>query len=401
VTLTLEDLRRSPNALAPHYTRFAVTERLLLSGHSHQAWPDVAEDGLLECFADAAATVDGKWSRAEEVADDVRAGYQRLLGDPAAAIALGPNTHDLVVKLLSTLDLRHRPRVVTTDGEFHSLRRQLDRLAEEGLELVRVEAEPVDTLAERLAAEVDDRTCLVGVSAVLFMSARIVPDLHALVPACERHGAELLVDAYHALGPVPFDVHELGLSSAWVTGGGYKYLQLGEGNAFLRLPPHAHEVRPIVTGWFAEFEDLTRDHEPHAVTFGPPATRFASGTYDPSSNYRGARVFRFFEEHGLGPAFLREAYQHQLGVLATAFDALDLSEHLVARDRDVPLKSLGGFLSLRAPLAGEIQRALVDRGMFTDSRADRLRVGPAPYLSDDQLEAAMALLGEVARSHGD
>jgi selenocysteine lyase/cysteine desulfurase len=395
LTVRLEDLRRSPNALASHYARFAVADRLLLSGHSHQAWPDVALDGLAECFADAAAAVDGKWARADEVAEEVRDGYRRLLHDPAGAIALGPNTHGLVIGLLSTLDLRHRPRVVTTDGEFHSLRRQLDRLAEEGLEVVRVAAEPVDTLAERLATEVDGRTALVAVSAVLFMSSRIVPHLDAVAAACEGGGAELLVDAYHALGPLPFPIHELGLGEAWITGGGYKYLQLGEGNAFLRLPPHAHAVRPAVTGWFAEFDDLTGEHAPHAVTYGPPSTRFASGTYDPASNYRAARVLRFFEEQGLEPALLRQSYQHQLGVLAAAFDDLDLPPAVVERD-GWPLESLGGFLSLRAPGAGDLQRALLARGVFTDSRADRLRIGPAPYLSDDQLRAAMAIVGEVA-----
>jgi len=50
---TLADLRRTPNALARHYARFRVAERLLLTGHSHQAWPDVARDGLVESFDDA------------------------------------------------------------------------------------------------------------------------------------------------------------------------------------------------------------------------------------------------------------------------------------------------------------------------------------------------------------
>ena len=382
--------------LAEHYSRFRVGERILLSGHSHQGWPDVAEEGLLECFADAAAAVDGKWARAAAKADEVRGGYRRLLDDPTGEIALGPNTHDLIVKLLSTLDLRRRPRVVTTDGEFHSLRRQLDRLAEEGLEVVRVPADPVATLAERLAAAVDDRTALVGVSAVLFMDARVVPHLDAVVPACERHGAELVVDAYHALGPMPFPIHDLGLGSAWVTGGGYKYLQLGEGNAFLRLPPHAADVRPVVTGWFAEFDDLTGHHEPGRVAYGSPASRFASGTYDPASNYRGARVFRFFAEQGLTVDVLHASYQHQLGVLADAFDALGLAPDVIDRDRDVPVAGLGGFLSLRTPRAGEVQAALLGRGVFTDSRADRLRVGPAPYLGDDQLEEGIRIIGEVA-----
>lgn len=398
MTLGLDDLRRSPNALAPHYSRFDVGgDRILLSGHSHQAWPDVAEAGLLECVADAAAAVDGKWALAEAKVEQVRAGYRRFLGDPGGEIAVAPNTHDLIVKLLSCLDLRRRPRVVTTEGEFHSLRRQLDRLAEEGLEVVRVPVEPVDTLAERLAAEVDDRTAMVGVSAVLFMTAQVVPGLADTAAACERHGAELLVDAYHALGPVPFDIHHLGLGSAWITGGGYKYLQLGEGNAILRIPPHGHDVRPAITGWFAEFDLLTaaRD-DPRQVAYGSPASRFASGTYDPASAYRGARVLGFFDEVGLTPTLLHGSYQHQLHRLAAAFDALDLPLDVIDRDRSTPVTGLGGFLSLITPRAGEVRAALTERGVLTDSRADRLRVGPAPYLSDRQLEDGMAIIGDVA-----
>ena len=392
----LEDLTGSPNALAPHYSRFRVTERLLLSGHSHQAWPDVALDGLVESFTSAAEGVDGKWAGADAAAELVRAGYRRLLADPDGEVALGPATHDLIVKLLSCLDLEARPRMVVTEGEFHSLRRQADRLAQVGVEVVRVPVEPLETLTARVAAAVDDRTALVGLSAVLFTDSRIVPDLQAVVPACERHGADLLVDAYHALGPLPFPIHELGLGGAWVTGGGYKYLQLGEGNAFLRIPPQRHDARPVVTGWFAEFDDLTAHHEPHAVTFGPPHTRFAGGTYDPASNHRAGRVLAFFEEHGLEPALLRTTYQHQLGVLAEAFDALDLPPDVITRDHSVPVEGLAGFLSLRAPAAGDLQRALVARDVFTDSRADRLRVGPAPYLSDHQLREAVTVLGTVA-----
>lgn len=396
LTVSLDTLRATPNALASHYSRFRVADRLLLTGHSHQAWPDVAEGGLLRCFADAAEAVDQKWERAEAMAERVRGGYRRLLEDPAGTIALGPNTHDLVVRLLSSLELRRRRRVVTTDGEFHSLRRQLARLAEEGLDVVQVRAEPVETLAERLAAKVDDHTVLVAVSAVMFSTARIVPHLGEVAAACERHGVELLVDAYHALGVLPFPIHELGLAGAWVTGGGYKYLQLGEGNAFLRLPPAAAGARPAITGWFAEFDERTAAGRPAVVGYGPPETRFAGGTYDPSSHYRAAPVLGFFATHGLSPTFLREVSLHQVGVLRSAFDALDLPDSLVTRDRDAAPESIGGFLALRSPSAGPLQQALADRGVFSDSRADLLRLGPAPYLSDRQLEAAVSALGDVA-----
>ncbi|MFB9687947.1 kynureninase [Amycolatopsis plumensis] len=392
---TLDDLRADANSLAAHYTRFAVADRLLLSGHSHQAWPDVAEEGLLESFADAARDVDAKWERAFAKADQLRAGFRLLLGDPHGEYALGASTHDLVLRFLSAMELPRRPRLVTTDGEFHTLRRQLARLEEEGVEIVRVPLEPVTTLAERVAGEVDGNTAAVLVSAVLFETSRLVPGLAHLADVCRGRSIELLVDAYHALGVVPFALHDLGLTNAWVLGGGYKYLQLGEGNCFLRLPAHAQELRPVITGWYAEFGALADERHPDQVPYAIGGDRFAGATYDPASHYRGVRVQRFFAEQGLTPEFLRQVSQHQVGLLASVFDSLGLPEDLVTRDRSVELERLGGFLSLRCADAAGLQAALAVEGVRTDSRGPYLRFGPAPYLSDTQLETAMSTLAKV------
>ncbi|EMD24582.1 PLP-dependent aminotransferase family protein [Amycolatopsis azurea] len=392
---TLEELRRDPNALAAHYTEFGVADRILLTGHSHQAWPDVAREGLLEAFADAAEEVDTKWDRAFAKADEMRAGFRALLGDPHGGIALGASTHDLVIRFLSAMDLPRRPRLVTTDGEFHTLRRQLGRLAEEGVEVVRVPASPVSTLAERVAAEVTEDTAAVLVSAVLFETSRLVPGLAHLADVCLSKSVNLVVDAYHALGVVPFSLHDLGLTNAWVLGGGYKYLQLGEGNCFLRMPAHAQELRPVVTGWYAEFGALADERRPGQVAYASGSDRFAGATYDPTSHYRGARVFRFFAEQGLTPEFLREVSRHQVGFLAEGFDELGLPEDVITRDRETPLDRIGGFLSLKCADAGALQAALAERGVRTDSRGAYLRFGPAPYLSDSQLGSALHILREV------
>jgi kynureninase len=393
---TLESLRRSPNALAGHYRQFHVGERLLLSGHSHQAWPDVAREGVLEAFDDAARHVDEKWDLALGKAERVRDGFRTLLDDPGGEIVLGASTHELIVRWLSALPLGTKPRLVTTDGEFHTLRRQLTRLATAGIEVARVAAQPVESLAERLAAAIDERTAAVLASAVFFESARIVPRLGELAAECERRRTPLLVDAYHALGVVPFTLPALGLASALVTGGGYKYLQLGEGNCFLRLPAGL-ELRPVVTGWFAEFWTKSGSKGWDTVEYGPGAAALAGSTYDPTSHYRAARVFDFFASQGLTPEFLRQVSQHQVGLLASSFDALDLPEAIVRRDGSSSLAGIAGFLALDSPHAQVLCEKLLVKGVLCDARGRSLRLGPAPYLSDEQIISAVARLGEAAR----
>jgi len=366
-----------PEQLAKHYGRFRVTERILLTGHSHQAWPDVAFEAQQQAWLDAAELVDDVWDKAFEKANEVRRGFARLLDDSPDRIALAPNTHELVVRFLSALPLKKRPKLITTDGEFHTIRRQLDRLAEEGIEVVKLAAEPAATLAERLAQKVDDQTTGVLVSAVLYTNAHIVPNLRAVLEACERAGAELLVDAYHALNAIPFSLRVEGLEGAYVVGGGYKYCQLGPGNAFLRFPADT-TLRPVVTGWFSEFTDLTNAPSGR-VEYGPGPARFAGATYDFTSHYRGAAVFKFFDEQGLTVEKLRELSQHQVGMLATG----------LGFEPDVSIDAIAGFLGVPSAKAPHLHEVLKKAGVWTDYRGDRLRLGPAPYVTDAQINGAL------------
>ena len=389
-----EDLP-DPRELARHYTRFRVGERLLLTGHSHQAWPDVALEAQQQAWLDAAEHADDKWGRAFAVADRVRSGWRRLLGDAGSGeIALGQSTLDLVGRLLSALPLRQRSRIVTTDGEFHTVRRLADRLAEEGIEIERVAARPVVTLAERLAAAVDHRTALVVVSSVLYETAEIVPHLEAVARACEARGAELLVDAYHHLNVVPFDVRALGLERAFVTGGGYKYCQLGEGNAFLRFPADT-ELRPVLTGWFSEFATKEDKRADGRVTYGAGPARFAGATYDPVSHYRAAAVFDFLEREGLTPDVLRAVSQRQVRLLVELCGEWPIPYRVQFPRPRAEVDALAGFLALRTPLAPALVRLLKERSVLVDHRGDVLRIGPAPYVRDDQLAEAVTRLATL------
>jgi kynureninase len=148
----LDALRQSPNPVAARYSHARVADRLLLTGHSHQAWPDAALVGVKEGMRDAYELVDDKWDAAFERAERVRRGYRGWLHDPDAEIALGSNTHELVLRMLSALDVVRVP--------------------------------PAE-----VAGAVDDRTAAVMMSAVLFETATVVEGLDAVADAAERHGA--------------------------------------------------------------------------------------------------------------------------------------------------------------------------------------------------------------------
>ena len=96
------------------------------------------------------------------------------------------------------------------------------------------------------------------------------------------------------------------------------------------------------------------------------------------------------------PDRLRAVNQHQVAMLVKQFEALDVDPDAAAI---VPIQSArrGGFIAIRSPQASGLVLRLRARGLYADSRGDILRLGPAPYISDQQLLDAGGILGSVFR----
>lgn len=395
----MNDFDNLAATLAPHYSRFRVAERLLFTGHSHQAWPDVARDGLTEAYDIAARDVDAKWESAFARTQRLRAYLRRWYDDPDGRYCLGVSTHQLLVSWLSALDWRHRRRIITTDGEFHSMARQLCRLQELGVEVVALPSAAPEHLADGVEAALATPTTAVMVSRVFFETARVNPGLGRIAELCRMRGVPLLIDDYHGTNVVPLSLRDSGLTDCYLVTGGYKYLQWGEGNCFLRFPADC-ALRPAVTGWFAAFSALGEAGDGLPVRYDEEQ-RFAGATYDPGSQFRAARVADFFDEHGLTPAVLRAQAVSQVERLRAGFLALELDPAIIRLAHAAPAAETGGFLALRSAHAADLCDRLRRRGVFTDARGGVLRFGPAPYTRaaqiDNAVEALAASVGELVQ----
>jgi selenocysteine lyase/cysteine desulfurase len=364
----------------------ADPERLHFAAHSHHLWPDASFDGQVEAWTDAARLADRKWDR---IMDEVWPEAQRRVaaeldsGDPDA-IVFSSNTHDFLLRIASACP-RADPRrlcVLTSDGEFHSARRQFARWAEDGW--LEFETAPLDGLLKRAR---DGDHDLILVSQVQFGSGRIFTSVDDLAALARPDGPWVVIDGYHAFMTLDRPLGAAAARSAFYLGGGYKYAMAGEGCAFMHAPA-GFGPRPSVTGWFAEFEDLSLPAG--SVGYAKDARRFLGATFDPSGLYRFIAVQRMLEEQGLTTARISAyvaALQAQLlaAIGDTAFGQARLLNPLDGGPH-------ARFLAFETSDAQRWYEELLAQDCITDVRGDVLRIGFGLYQDAGDVDRLLAAL---------
>lgn len=376
--------------LHAHFTIFrdAAPDRIHLAAHSHHYWPDAACRAHEKAAHEAARLADRKWDSVfEDLMPLVRRGIARILNLPdPASIAFASNTHDLVCRLLSALPLA-KPRILTSDGEFHSFARQIARLEEEGLvEVERIATEPASSFPNRFckAARAGGHD-LVFVSHVFFNSGATCGDIGAVVKAVASPQTLIAIDGYHAFCALPADLSGVA-SRVFYLAGGYKYAMSGEGACFMHCPP-GYAKRPRDTGWFAGFGALSTDGGKTA--YGADGSRFLGATFDPSGLYRMAAVFAWMDRIELTVAAIHD---HVLALQQQFLDAVQ--KHGIAplqKARLVtPMNTLqhGHFLSFETAEAALLQEQLAKASIVTDVRGDHIRFGFGCYHTKNDIAAA-------------
>jgi selenocysteine lyase/cysteine desulfurase len=355
-------------------------ERLHFAAHSHHLWPDASFEAQQQAWLDANLHADRKWDLIfGEVIPRTQAEVAAELGLPDPnSLVFAPNTHDLLLRVFSAIE-RRPVRILSTDGEFHSFRRQADRWEEAGQAVVtRVALAPFETFAERfVAAAQGGGYDWIVVSHVFFRTGGLFDRIEALAALARPEGPWVLIDGYHGFMATPTDLSGVA-GRVFYVAGGYKYAMAGEGACFLHAPD-GFGARPVITGWFAEFGDLSGP--PGGVQYRSDGGRFWGATFDSSALYRFNAARGMLSQAGLTT---EDVAEHGRALALQFQAAVGAGEAGVFGEAEILNPVVGDgtrarFLALRHPNAQAWRATLLAAGVVTDVRDDVIRFGFGLY----------------------
>lgn len=364
--------------------------KLHFAAHSHHYWPDVTRDAQIKYWDDSAKYVDHKWNiffqttykeLQNEIADILK------ISSPEQ-ITFAPNTHELTYRLLSCLSAG--AKILTTDSEFYSFDRQINRLAEENVFSVKKikntkNSDFIDVFVEEANTGGYD---LIFISQVFFNSGFAISDLTSFIKRINSN-THIVIDAYHGFMALPTDLSKVE-DRIFYMAGGYKYCGSGEGSCFLVSPKNTR-LKPKNTGWFAQMGDLTnfKDNE---VPFSNEGFRFAGSTMDFSALYRMNAVLQLWKKEEITVDKIHDYVESNQNEFLDRIKDSTLNKNLIS------IKNRGHFLAFQFSDSKSCEAyatKLRENNIETDYRRDILRFGFSIYQDLDDIIKATNIIKTI------
>jgi cysteine desulfurase/selenocysteine lyase len=236
---------------------------------------------------------------------------------------------------------------------------------------------------EDILSAIGPRTKLIAISSVQFTNG-FRSDLRALAARAHEHGVWLSVDAVQEVGCIPMDVAETGVD--FLQSASHKWLlgPIGTGFMFVR-----HELIDELDVSFVGHDSMVerKEYLPYAWEPWPDARRFEAGVHN----------------HG-GLAGLNAAIDllTDIGIADIAERVRSLTDYLVTCLRDANCQILSplhdsarsGIILFAHPSIGSVELVarLEAAGVLTSERSGGVRVGPAFYNDERDIDRLMAAI---------
>jgi len=367
-----------------------LARSVYMISNSLGAMPRAAARSLAE-YADAWATrgVRAWEERWWELANDVGNRVARIIGAPSGSVSMHENVTTASAVALSSLrpDGRRR-RIVCTEMDFPSMVYLYRAQEALGFELKTVPAlDDLSVPGERIASAIDDRTCVVALSHVLFRSSYIV-DPAPVIERAHQAGAVVILDGYQSAGIIPVDVATMGVD--FFVGGCLKWLCGGPGTAFLYTAPWIKSERaPALTGWVAHKRPFEFDIDDSALR--EDGMGMMNGTPAIPAYYAALPGLDIIRQVGVDR--IRAASTSMTRRLLDLIDEHGFSS-VASRDP----RRLAGTVAVDVPDAKHVSRARKARDYVVDYRPGvGIRVSPHFYNTVDEVDAVMRELARIVR----
>lgn len=355
------------------------------ASHSHHYWPDVTREATLQYWDDSAKRIDDKWGY---IFGTKIPATQKLIAEVLnlshpEQIVFAPNTHELLFRLLSCFEPKKTISILTTDSEFYSFDRQINRLAEDKMASVdKVSTHPFDDFEARFIEKItNNHYDMIFLSQVFFNSGMVVKNLKKIVDSVKETNTMIVIDGYHGFMAIPTDLKEIE-DRVFYLSGSYKYAQGGEGCCFMASPISSTE-RPLYTGWFAGFSALESDGG--NTGYSRDGYRFAGSTMDFTALYRLEATLLLFKNEGLTVNKIHAHIQKMQNNFRNHL--LEIDHHYLTEKNilSVDYNHHGHFLTFAMPSpehAKKLHDELKSLNIWTDFRGSRLRFGFGIYQND-------------------
>jgi L-cysteine/cystine lyase len=227
------------------------------------------------------------FERRFELQGELRESYARVLGCPAADVALTTSTSEGIGAVMAGMDLGPGDEIVSSDQEHPSVTGPLKAARERG---AAVRLVPFSELANA----VGPATTLVVCSHVGWVSGEVAPSELAQVDV------PVLLDGAQGSGAVPLDMAALGCAA--YAAAGQKWLCGADGTGMLYVSPRWRErIRPVAPSYIS-FEDTTRGLE---SPYKDDARRYDTPSLSREVVALSLGALRVLERHGFEEVLAR------------------------------------------------------------------------------------------------
>lgn len=309
-----------------------------------------------------------------KVHEEVRTLLAEMLNLRTADIAMIGSASEGIAQVVSSVDWQAGDNAVTAEVEYASGRFSFAGLQRIGVEARNVKCPGWQVDVDRLLDACDDRTRLVYVSQVEYLTGQLL-DIERLSAALASRGIPLLNDASHALGVTPVD----GRLADFVACCGYKWLLGTQTGIFAWNRQRRPAFEPRGIGW--------RSASSHEGEFVPwdDANRVQVG----NSNH-------------LDVYLLRESLQYiqAVGVDRIRRHVLRLGDTLLAALHDLGVKIItpeagegrAGNICFLHPEPGKLVHQAAAENILVWGDGGRIRVSIHLFNDEDDIERLVRFL---------